>query len=404
MKNAILPILKKPRLLLNLLVICFLQLQLSVAQDADIKVTLSLKNNEAKLGDPVVVVYKIINKTSKSVFVLEWGTPLLTTDNEFAILTKGNNKVKYIGTYYNRMDPDASSYIEILPNSEKQVEADITRLWAIKDTGEYKIKLKEALFDVVTDKRFVPTEPGKLKRFLIVENPELTFKISFNPDYVPVIERPLALKGANNTYNGFTAAQQQTIENALTAMNSFLPTLIGDLATSTWANYPLNSNFFGSSATQTPANILDSVNFYNDSINIVFTNSTTCATNTIASTTGLPNITICTAFWNLPTSWSCQGADSQPACLIHELAHWAGTADNAYGCTADVALVSSDLSQALNNADNYSEYADFTYVGGVPCYNESTCCQQKCGSGINVVISAGLFLVIGGVMYYRLKL
>ena len=68
-------------------------------------------------------------------------------------------------------------------------------------------------------------------------------------------------------------------------------------------------------------------------------------------------IHVCQEFWNAPTT----GTDSRAGTLIHELSHFnviGGTNDHAYGQSNAGALVLSNPSLAVDNADNYEYFAE----------------------------------------------
>lgn len=104
-----------------------------------------------------------------------------------------------------------------------------------------------------------------------------------------------------------------------------------------------------------------------------------CGENTFACTCpGSGGILLCNEYWRAPLE---KAEDSQIGTIIHEMTHWFGTDDNAYGCEKCTKLAKTDRAEACNNADSFEYYTEFTYI------KKKACDSKKAGSEWHLLAS-----------------
>ncbi|NMO22484.1 protease [Pyxidicoccus fallax] len=116
-----------------------------------------------KAGQPVEVLFRLTNRTSAPLYVLDWHTPLEGIRNNIFEVTRDGTEVPYIGEMMKRGAPQADDYVTVAPGATVEGKVDLSRGYDLRQPGRYRVAFINRLMDVATDKAAVPPAMGEFR-------------------------------------------------------------------------------------------------------------------------------------------------------------------------------------------------------------------------------------------------
>jgi hypothetical protein len=101
-----------------------------------------------RLGEPILITFKVKNTGSETYQLLTWGTPLegeLSADC-FTVRRDGE-AIPYDGKLVKRGDPPPEAYVVVQPGEQLVSSVDISDAYAIDQVGDYTVALNPSFFD-----------------------------------------------------------------------------------------------------------------------------------------------------------------------------------------------------------------------------------------------------------------
>ncbi|GAB2841056.1 M35 family metallo-endopeptidase [Pseudoduganella ginsengisoli] len=303
-------------------------------------------------SDDVVVKVTMTNTTSQPQQILKWDTPFGDIEHSLFDVTRDGVPVPYEGMIAKRPAPAASDYFTIQPGKSHTVQIELSSMYNMSVTGEYKIRYKakgsnknKQAEDLTSDAVTVYIE-GALRRGVM-------------PEAQPV----QSLAGGSLSYSKCSASQQSTISSAVAAGTAMASD--GDAYLAAGKAGTRYTKWFGAytsarynTAKSHFAAIKDA--FQNKPITV------DCSCNKTYYAYVYPTqpykIYVCKAFWSAPMT----GTDSKGGTLVHEMSHFnvvAGTDDHVYGQSGAAQLAITDPDTALDNADSHEYFGENTPAG-----------------------------------------
>lgn len=325
------------------------------AADSGIVTTLSMDKPALGAADDVVVKVTMTNTSSAPQQILKWHTPFGDIEESLFDITRDGAPVAYQGMLVKRPTPNAGDYFTIQPGKSHSVSIELSSLYDMRVTGEYKIRYK-------TKGRNLFTAPnGKQAGAETLQSDAVSVYIegALRRGVVPEAQPPQTLAGGLS-FNKCTASQQSDITSAVaagTAMATDGDAYLG--ANKTGARY---AKWFGAYTSARYAIAQSHFAAIKDAFqNKPITVDCGCKKTYYAYVypTQPYTIYVCKAFWSAPMT----GTDSKGGTLVHEMSHFnvvAGTDDHVYGQTAAASLAISDPDQALDNADSHEYFGENT--------------------------------------------
>ena len=308
-------------------------------------------------SDDVVVSVTMTNTSSTPQQILKWHTPFGDIEEALFDVTRDGVAVPYEGMQVKRPVPTASDYYTIQPGKSHTVQIELSSMYNMSVSGEYKIRYKakgrnlfaadkQAAAQQITSDAVTVYIDGALRRGVVPEAQPLP-----------------TLAGGSLSFNKCSASQQSTITSAGAAGKTMATD--GDAYMAAGKTGTRYSKWFGaytsarySTAKSHFAAIKDA--FANKPITV------DCSCNKTYYAYVYPTkpytIYVCKAFWTAPMT----GTDSKGGTLVHEMSHFnavAGTDDHVYGQSAAASLAVSDPDQALDNADSHEYFGENTPAG-----------------------------------------
>jgi peptidyl-Lys metalloendopeptidase len=117
-----------------------------------------------KAGQPVELQFRLSNRGTRPVYVLNWQTPFESRPlGNYLQVTRDGADVAYQGALAKRGDPSESSYVTIAPGVSAEGKVDVGLSYDMKKPGHYRIAFRNTLMDVITDKAEVPHKLDQLR-------------------------------------------------------------------------------------------------------------------------------------------------------------------------------------------------------------------------------------------------
>ena len=102
---------------------------------------ISAARAEYAAADPLAIEFSMINNTDDTLYVSKWKTPLEGFNSDMFTVTKGEEKVTYIGRLVKRASPSPDDYILIGPNKKVSRTIDLSEGYAVYKEGNYTVAL-----------------------------------------------------------------------------------------------------------------------------------------------------------------------------------------------------------------------------------------------------------------------
>ncbi len=306
------------------------------------------------------VRFTLKNDGKSRVHFLKWHTPFEGFRSALFKVVCGGREVSYHGPIVKRGAPGPNDYLELAAGESLAAVADLASVYDLPP-GECTVSFAGAILDAVAADS-PPRKAGMAGHPLSLRVGSVT---------LPARGTGEATTQAGLSYTGCTASQQATLgvavpaggglaTNSQTYLNNVpakdRPT---DRRYATWfgtydaGRYGTVSGRYGQIAAATAG-----------TLTLNCSGSGSCGGHTVTCDPGDFAFTcaggagqtlwLCSAFFAAPAT----GYNSQAGTIVHELSHWYGTDDHAYGCAACQALAASDPVQAVGNADNCEYMAE----------------------------------------------
>lgn len=114
-----------------------------------------------KVGEPVELLFRLSNPTTKPLWVLNWHTPLEGLDNNIFVVTRDGIELDYRGIMKKRGPPVASSYVKLASGASVEAKVELSESYDFTVPGKYTIVFPGPLLDVATKKADVPHPSGE---------------------------------------------------------------------------------------------------------------------------------------------------------------------------------------------------------------------------------------------------
>jgi hypothetical protein len=107
-------------------------------------------------GGPVAIRFRLIDRTTEPLWVLQWNTPIEGWRGTIFTVTYQGRELPYQGPMVKRGDPRRQDYVEIPPEDSLNVSVDLSEAYEVKQPGQYQVKVTGNLLDVTKDAASVP--------------------------------------------------------------------------------------------------------------------------------------------------------------------------------------------------------------------------------------------------------
>jgi len=119
-----------------------------------------------RVGEPLMLRFRLTNRSAQPVYVLNWLTPLEGLLGDFLKVTRGETAIPYQGPKVKRGDPEAEEYVTLAPGGTAEAELEVTLAYELTLPGRYRIAFsREGLMDVTTNPSDVPRPLAKHRAF-----------------------------------------------------------------------------------------------------------------------------------------------------------------------------------------------------------------------------------------------
>ncbi|WP_224245642.1 protease [Hyalangium gracile] len=131
-----------------------------------------------KVGEPVVVTFRIRNPTPQTLYVLKWRSPFEGQPrSRFLEITRDGVEVQYQGPMIKRGDPSAGDYASVPASTadtkgEAELAIEASLAYDFSQPGTYRIAYRGPLMDATAQESEVP-RPLAQHRAMPVECPEV---------------------------------------------------------------------------------------------------------------------------------------------------------------------------------------------------------------------------------------
>jgi uncharacterized protein (DUF58 family) len=120
----------------------------------------------ARVGEPLMLRFRLTNRSAQPVYVLNWLTPLEGLLGDILKVTRGETAIAYQGPKVKRGDPEADEYVTLAPGDSAEAEIDVTLAYELTQPGRHRIAFsREGLMDVTTSRAEVPRPLAKHRAF-----------------------------------------------------------------------------------------------------------------------------------------------------------------------------------------------------------------------------------------------
>ncbi|HEX4955831.1 MAG TPA: M35 family metallo-endopeptidase [Thermoanaerobaculia bacterium] len=329
------------------------------AQAPALSARLEVANVEADHSQ-AQVRFTLENEGRSRVRFLKWGTPLEGFRSQVFEVTCSGRAAAYHGPTVKRGEPGPNDYLEIGGGQALSATLDLASVYDLP-AGDCVVSYDGVILDVVSGETVL--RAGRMS------GSPVTLRV--NPVTLPAQGSGGSKKLLGLTYTGCSVGQQAALATAVpaggglaTAAQSYLdnvpvPSRPNDTRYRTWfgtydaTRYGTVSGRYGQIAAAAAGNL---------TLNCTGAGQcggqpVTCDPGDFAFTCAggaSQTIWLCSGFFAAPAT----GYNSQAGTIVHELSHWYGTRDNAYGCRNCQSLASSDPVQAVANADNCEYMAE----------------------------------------------
>jgi peptidyl-Lys metalloendopeptidase len=302
----------------------------------------SLRLTQAS-GRSASLHYALTNHSSQVVHVLRWKTPLENASDKLFTVRKGDREIPYKGAFGKRVaPPTGDDYVALEPGAELSAEVDLSKTYDLSQGGTFKVNCIVPAQTLVSEADTVPVDVDTSVTIEVDETEEST-----SHDDLGSSEQAITFSGCStsmkNTLNGVRALAGVLAGNGLSAFRANP----WSVRAQRWFNNPF---YAGATVDWFLEHI--AIRLAVENYQFICDNGHPSCNGFLARAQGTNTVRICAGFWGLPSS----GQDSKAGTLLHELSHFDGTGDFAYGPQASYDLAVWDPWTAASNADNYEYF------------------------------------------------
>ena len=109
-----------------------------------------------KAGQPVMVHFRLLQRSARAVYVLSWRTPLEGLRGDDFHVTREGIEIPYRGPMVKRGNPGAKSYLTLAPGTPLEAEVDLGLAYDLGKPGKYRIEFRGKIWDLATQQADVP--------------------------------------------------------------------------------------------------------------------------------------------------------------------------------------------------------------------------------------------------------
>jgi peptidyl-Lys metalloendopeptidase len=313
----------------------------------ELEITLAAPEPFSAADEPVSVNITISNPTDHEVRVLRRDVLVDGIDQPTLGVDLDGAPVDYMGRIVNWGEPDADSYLVLSAGESTSHTVDIATGYDLSVDGDYQVSF-------AGDGPAAVVQLYAEGRKFIIPSSEVPTTYDVDPsDGVGRVAQAL-LTGCNQAQTDQIRRSWGSARDLMTDVNGFFAQPA--------ANGPRYNTWFGWAndyrwgvISSRYADITAALDYRDVDC--------TCTRNIYAYVypSSPYKIYVCNYFWSAPQNGA---ADSQAGTFIHELSHFYGTGDYAYGQGACQTLAASDPITARANADNYEYFAENpSYLG-----------------------------------------
>ena len=322
-------------------------------QSREIEISLQPEVSSFENDAPIIINFTLTNQSSNPIRVLRWTTPINGISDDLFVVTRGSQRIQYIGRMAKRGEPTEEDFVTIEPGKPITVPVNLSMYYAIYEAGDYTITYE-------TDETgLLVGGPDNLIRAPVVSN-AATFRLLSGrtpPELVPL---------SSSEFDKCSSSQQDDLNAALTEANniaSMALQVLQDTPSEQQPNAQRYVTWFGVHTVGLYAKTIGNFSKISDAPAnkaIVFgCSGSECEPIDYAYV--YPNqpygIFVCDKFWSAPL----KGTDSRSGTIIHEVSHFgvvAATRDFAYGHNASKLLAVQNPPRATSNADSTEYFAE----------------------------------------------
>lgn len=322
-------------------------------QSREIEIFLQSRLSSYGNDTPIIIDFILTNRSSSSIRVLRWSTPINGVSGDIFLVTRGSQPIQYIGRLVKRGEPTEADFINIEPGQSIAVPVDLSLYYAIYEAGNYTVTYETEGTGLLIG------SPDALIRAPIVSN-ATTFRLlsgRIPPERIPL---------SASKFDQCDSSQQDDLGAALAEASNIASTALQVLQDTPLAQQPNSQRYltwFGAHTEGLYTKVSGNFSRISDALRnkaISFgCNGSECEPIDYAYV--YPNqpygIFVCSKFW----SASLQGTDSRSGTIIHEVSHFgvvAATRDFAYGHNGSKALAVENPPRATSNADSHEYFAE----------------------------------------------
>lgn len=335
-----------------------------------LKASITVAHASIHAGKPIKIHFSLQNKSSQTVCVLKWHTPLEGIYNNIFHTTVNGQEVIYTGIAASRGKPVPTSYVILKPGQEAHADVDLAKSYDFSITASYVIQLHTRIHDATV--ATASCASAQLVGRDLVSNAVTVQVTGGQSGPIKKVERDQQLRrlpklgspqNSSPIFNNCDSSQRQDLALILptAAVYSSLSCIyLANCGVTDPAG--IYSTWFGAQTSRRLAIVQG--NFI--AINNVIGNKSiefVCSPpqcepdlNAFVFPYFPYHIYICPGFWDQPAS----GPESQPSIIVHEISHFtivAGTEDFANGKAACIALALENPDDAVMNGDSYELFA-----------------------------------------------
>jgi len=354
------------------------------AQAAGNGVVVSVAPEKAALGksDDVLVKVTFTNTSGSPQYILKSHTPFDGVTAPLFDVARDGVPVRYLGAIAKRPAPTAADYYLLKPGASYSVKVELSALYDMATTGDYKIRFRASSAQLFADGASVQASAASSARVAAavaagasdaLESDAATVWIdgarprgsreqtrSLAEMQAESLGTNAAAAAASLSYSQCSASQQSTVSQALAAAQTMANN--ADAYMSAGKTGTRYTKWFGAVNSSRVATIKSHYAAIKSALATKpITVNCGCTDTSYAYVypTQPYTIYVCKAFWSAPLS----GTDSKAGTLVHEMSHFnvvAGTDDWAYGQSAAASLAISNPAKAIDNADSHEYFGENT--------------------------------------------
>jgi hypothetical protein len=301
----------------------------------------SLRLTQARAGSGSLR-YTLTNHTNQAVHVLRWMTPLENAPEKLFSVRQSGKEVRYTGSYGKRIGPPQDrDYVELPAGSELSADFDLSESHDLTPGGKFFVSYAVPAGTLIAES----------DRVDVLVDGEVSIEVDASEprgaDVIDSKEQALSTSGCNfSQYDWISFIHAYAHGMAQSGLSNYQNDPWNDSAMR-WFNDAIYNSGTVVSRLNAIYNRINTENYH-----VVCDDGHPSCDGFIARAQDSHNVRLCSAFWSLPF----MGTGSMTGVLLHELSHFEGAGDHAYGLEAAWNLAWSNPWTAAANAENYQFY------------------------------------------------